>query len=109
MESVKLGLEKHGYKVLMANDGIEAIALFFQHKEEIKLVLIDMMMPIMDGPASIKELRTVNPDIKIIGVSGLTEKDKLAEVSDIHLHAFLTKPYTAEILLKNIYLILSEK
>ena len=102
-------LEKHGYKVLMANDGIEAIALFFQHKEEIKLVLIDMMMPIMDGPASIKELRTVNPDIKIIGVSGLTEKDKLAEVSDIHLHAFLTKPYTAEILLKNIYLILSEK
>jgi len=102
-------LEKHGYKVLMANDGKEALALYFQHKEEIKLVLIDMMMPIMDGPASIRELRKVNPDIKIIGVSGLTERDKLAEVSDIHLHAFLIKPYTAEILLKNIYLILSEK
>ena len=102
-------LEKHGYKVLMANDGKEAIALYFQHKEEIKLVLIDMMMPIMDGPASIRELRKVNPDIKIIGVSGLTEKDKLAEVSDIHLHAFLTKPYTAEKLLKNISLVLDEK
>ena len=102
-------LEKYGYKVLMANDGKEAIALYFQHKEEIKLVLIDMMMPIMDGPASIRELRKVNSDIKIIGVSGLTEKDKLAEVSDIHLNAFLTKPYTAEKLLKNIYLLLSEK
>ncbi|MCE8428435.1 MAG: PAS domain S-box protein [Candidatus Methanoperedens sp.] len=102
-------LETHGYKVIMANDGKEATALYFQHKEEIKLVLIDMMMPIMDGPASIRELRKVNPDIKIIGVSGLTEKDKLAEVSDIHLHAFLTKPYTAEKLLKNIYVILREK
>jgi DNA-binding response OmpR family regulator len=60
----------------------------------------------MDGPASIRELRKVNPDIKIIGVSGLTEKDKLAEVADIHVHAFLTKPYTAEKLLKNIHAIL---
>jgi CheY-like chemotaxis protein len=99
-------LETHGYKALTANDGKEATALYLQHKEEIKLILIDMMMPIMDGPASIRELRKVNPDIKIIGVSGLTEKDKLAEVSDIHLHAFLIKPYTAEKLLKNIYVIL---
>jgi nitrogen-specific signal transduction histidine kinase/CheY-like chemotaxis protein len=102
-------LETHGYKALTANDGKEATALYLQHKEEIKLILIDMMMPIMDGPASIRELRKVNPDIKIIGVSGLTEKDKLAEVSDIHLHAFLIKPYTAEKLLKNIYVILREK
>jgi CheY-like chemotaxis protein len=68
---------------------------------------MDMMMPFMDGPASIRELRKVNPDIKIIGVSGLTEKDKLAEVADIRVHAFLTKPYTAEKLLKNIHAILN--
>ena len=108
-ELTKKTLETHGYRVITANDGEDAIALYKQNREEIKLVLMDMMMPVMGGSASIRELRKVNPDIKIIGVSGLTEKDKLAEVAHINANAFLTKPYTAEKLLKNIYVILREK
>jgi two-component system cell cycle sensor histidine kinase/response regulator CckA len=64
------------------------------------------MMPVMDGSASIRELRKVNPEIKIIAVSGLTEKDKLTEVADL-ANAFLSKPYTTEKLLKIIYEVLS--
>jgi PAS domain S-box-containing protein len=108
-EITKKILEKHGYKVITANDGKEAIVLYSQHKEEIKLVLMDMMMPVMDGTSCIRELRKANPEIKIIAVSGLTEKDKLAKVDDFHAQAFLSKPYAAEKLLNAIHDIIGTK
>jgi PAS domain S-box-containing protein len=109
LEITKKTLEKHGYNVITANNGEEAIALYSQHKDEIKVVLMDMMMPVMDGSASIRELCKVNPEVKIIAVSGLTEKDKFARVDDVHVQAFLTKPYAAEKLLNAIYDIISTK
>ncbi len=109
LEITKKTLKTHGYKAITANDGKEAIALYLQHREEIKLVLMDMMMPVMDGSASIRELCKVNPEIKIIAVSGLTEKDKLAKVDDVHVQAFLSKPYAAEKLLSTICDIISTK
>jgi len=106
-ELTKKTLETHGFRVITANDGEEAIALYKQNKEKIKLVLMDMMMPVMDGSVSIQELRKVNPEVRIIAVSGLTEKDKKAKADDIQ--AFLTKPYTAEKLLNTIHEISSAK
>jgi two-component system cell cycle sensor histidine kinase/response regulator CckA len=107
-EITKKILETHGYKVITADDGKEAIALYLQHREKIKLVLMDMMMPVMDGPASIREIRKTNPEIRIIAVSGLTEKDKLTKVADL-ANAFLPKPYTTEKLLKTTHEVLSTK
>jgi PAS domain S-box-containing protein len=109
LEVTKKTLEKHGYKVITANDGKEAISSYLQHRGEIKLVLIDMMMPVMDGTSCIRELRKANPELKVIAVSGLTETDKLAKVDDAHVQAFLTKPYAAEKLLNAIYDIISSK
>ncbi len=107
-EITKKTLETHGYKVITANDGKEAIALYSQNREKIKLVLMDMMMPVMDGSASIREIRKINPDTKIIAVSGLTEKDKLSKVADL-TNAFLSKPYNTEKLLKTTHEVLSKK
>jgi PAS domain S-box-containing protein len=101
-------LEMSGYKVLTANDGAEAVALYAENMDKIKVVLMDMMMPIMDGQASIRAIRRVNPQVKIIAVSGLTEKDRLAKVAGL-ANAFLPKPYTAEKLLKTIHKVLSAK
>ncbi|VVB91701.1 Chemotaxis protein CheY [uncultured archaeon] len=97
------------YRVVTANDGAEAIALYAQSVEEIKVILMDMMMPFMDGPASIQVLRKIKPQIKFIAVSGLTERNKLAKAAITHVHAFLPKPYTAEILLETIHEVLSAK
>ncbi len=108
LDITKKILETHGYKVITANDGKKAIALYSQHRKKIKLVLMDMMMPVMDGPASIQEIRKINPEIKIIAVSGLTEKDKLVRVADL-ANAFLSKPYTTENLLKTAHDVLSTK
>jgi CheY-like chemotaxis protein len=102
-------LETHGYKVLTANDGKEAIKVYKQNREKIKAVLMDMMMPVMDGQACIRALRRVNPDIKIIAVSGLAEKEKLAKVAVTHVKAFLPKPYVAKKLLKTIHEVISAK
>ncbi|CAG0959781.1 MAG: PAS domain S-box protein [Candidatus Methanoperedens sp.] len=101
-------LEMSGYKVLTANDGAEAAALYAQNMDKIKVILMDMMMPVMDGQASIRVIRRINPEVKIIAVSGLTEKDRLLKVADL-ANAFLPKPYTAEKLLKTIHEVLSGK
>jgi two-component system cell cycle sensor histidine kinase/response regulator CckA len=102
-------LETHGYRVLTANDGKEAIKVYKQNREKIKVVLMDMMMPVMDGQACIRALRKVNPEIKIIAVSGLAEKEKPAKVAVTQVKAFLPKPYAAKRLLKTIHEVISAK
>jgi signal transduction histidine kinase/CheY-like chemotaxis protein len=93
-------LETFGYAVLTASDGTEALALYADRKNEIAVVLTDMVMPFMDGPATIRALQRMNPDIKIIAASGLMVGHKLGEASIEGVKVFLSKPYTAEKVLK---------
>jgi len=95
-EITKGTLEAYGYRALTAADGTEAVALYAQHKDEIKVVLTDLMMPYMDGPVTIRALQKLNPKIKIIASSGLAESGRAIE----GVKMFLPKPYTAERLLK---------
>jgi two-component system, cell cycle sensor histidine kinase and response regulator CckA len=99
-------LETFGYRALTASDGTEALALFAEHRSEIKVVLTDMLMPFMDGPATIRALQRLDPNVNIIAASGLTNH-RPAELSGVK--TFLTKPYTAEKLLKALAEILHEK
>ena len=92
-------LETFNYRVLVAGDGTEAVALYAQHREEIALVLTDMMMPFMDGPATIRALQKLNPQVQIIAASGLAAHDKATEATALGVRLFLAKPYTAEKLL----------
>jgi CheY-like chemotaxis protein len=70
--------------------------------EEIKVVLTDVMMPYMDGPATIRALRKMDPRVKIIVSSGLDANGKAVESANLDVQAFLAKPYTAEALLKKL-------
>ncbi|MEP0849011.1 MULTISPECIES: PAS domain S-box protein [Cyanophyceae] len=106
-EVTKTSLESYGYRVLTASDGIEAIALYAQHRLEISAVLIDMMMPSMDGPTTIRALQKINPLLKIIAVSGLVSNHKLAASIGSNIKTFLSKPFTAEELLKALHEILN--
>jgi PAS domain S-box-containing protein len=106
-EVTKTLLETNDYRVLVASDGIEAITLYTQHKEEISAVLIDMMMPSMDGPTAIRVLKKINPQVKIIGVSGLVSNHKMIELVGNSVKTFLPKPYTSNELLKNLQTVLS--
>lgn len=107
-EITKSSLETYDYTVLTANDGIEAIALYAQHKDAISAVVLDMMMPSMDGPTTMRLLQRLNPQVKIVAVSGLAANYK-AEVANSNVKTFLTKPYSAEELLQNLHGVLSVK
>jgi two-component system, cell cycle sensor histidine kinase and response regulator CckA len=98
----KASLENFNYKAITANDGIEAIALYAEHREEISVVVTDMVMPSMDGITTIRTLQKINPTVKIIAVSGLVSNEKIHAASEIGVKAFLAKPYTAKQLLETI-------
>jgi CheY-like chemotaxis protein len=89
-------LEAYGYRVVLAADGAEAVAIYASRHEEIDAVLTDMMMPEMDGPAAIPVLQRIDPDVRIIAASGLSAGSAAAKLGVDH---FLPKPYTAEMLL----------
>ncbi len=99
----KTTLETYNYHTFTANDGIEAIAMYAEHQSEISIVLTDMVMPFMDGLTTIRTLRKINPDVKIIAVSGLSSQEKFSASTDVQVHAFLSKPYTAKELLQTIH------
>jgi PAS domain S-box-containing protein len=99
-------LERFGYRVLLAANGAEAIALYAQHRQDIAVVLTDMMMPIMDGPATIIALKAMNPEVRVIGSSGLHSNGAVAKAVGAGVQHFVPKPYSAEILLQTLHQIL---
>jgi PAS domain S-box-containing protein len=101
-------LQTFGYRVLTATDGAEGLALYVQQKDDIAVVLIDMMMPILDGLGAIRALLRINPKIKIVAVSGLDAKRDVVEATGGSVKYLLTKPYTAGTLLKTLQAILIE-
>ena len=104
-EITKATLELSGYRSITASDGTEALIMCAEKREEIKAVILDINMPIMDGLVTIMALNKINPKLKIIASNGLNETDKLrrgaAEVQGI-----LRKPYTSETLLKTLQTVL---
>jgi two-component system, cell cycle sensor histidine kinase and response regulator CckA len=101
-EITKTSLEAYNYKAITACDGIEAIALYAEYRDKISIVLTDMLMPSMDGITTIRTLHKINPNVKIIAISGLATSDKMSAAYNLGIKAFLSKPYTAKQLLETI-------
>ncbi|WP_341530758.1 PAS domain S-box protein [Nostoc sp. UHCC 0302] len=106
-EVARVIMDNHNYKTLTASNGIEAIALYAQHKHKIKAVLMDMMMPEMDGTTAIRTLQRMNPQVQIIACSGLNSAEFFAHIASPDVQAFLAKPFTAKELLKSLRQILT--
>ncbi|MEA5624385.1 response regulator [Nostoc sp. UHCC 0251] len=107
LETTKILLEVYSYRVLTASNGIEAIALYVQHEDEISLVLMDMMMPLMDGATAITTLQKINSQVKVVAVSGLNVSEKLAKIPGVK--KFIAKPYATKELLQTLHSILVQK
>ncbi len=102
-------LERFGYRVLLAADGAEAVSLYAPRQEEISAVITDMVMPIMDGPATIVALKNMNPDVKIISSSGQASQGGIAKARDSGVLHFIPKPYTAATMLNTLHEVLNGK
>jgi PAS domain S-box-containing protein len=99
-------LEANGYSVLTAVNGTEAAAVYSQRKDEIKVILTDMMMPVMDGYALLSALLKMNPAARVIATSGLSNTEQLTKVASAGAKHFVPKPCSAERLLRSLYEIL---
>jgi len=86
-------LEELGFRVRTASHGEEAVQLFTREKDQIDCVILDLTMPRMDGIATLKELRRVQPDVKIILSSGYNEQDVSGRMEDKIYAGFIQKPY----------------
>ncbi|MEH2408838.1 hybrid sensor histidine kinase/response regulator [Nostoc sp.] len=106
-EITRTSLETHNYKTLIASDGIEAIALYAKNMDKISVVLMDIMLPSLDGLTAIRTLQKINPQVRIIASSGLMSDNKLSAVAAIGVNTFLSKPYTVNELLLSLQKILS--
>lgn len=106
--TIRRTLEVLGYRTLVATNGAEAVALYTQHSAEIAVVLTDMMMPVMDGPATIQRLKRINPNVKIIATSGVSHLGGPAKVAEMGVQEFLPKPYSAQSVVTTLNLVINE-
>ena len=108
-EATQAVLEKHGYRVVTAGTGEEAIQMFIRHRVAIRLVLTDVMMPGMGGLALIRSLRVLEPGIRVVASSGMDQEEKQAELAALGIREILAKPYTQVQLLKTLERALARK
>jgi PAS domain S-box-containing protein len=102
-EITKATLENYHYRVITAHDGVEAIALYVQHQNEIAVVLLDLMMPSLDTSTIIRTLERINPQLKIIAMSGLSANGEVVNANYACVQAFLAKPFTSHKILQTLH------
>jgi PAS domain S-box-containing protein len=99
-------LTRFGYRVLLAADGAEAVSLYAPRQKEIDVVITDMAMPIMDGPATIVALKAINSEVRIVSSTGLASDGGMAMAKNAGIQHFIPKPYTAETMLNTLHEVL---
>jgi PAS domain S-box-containing protein len=102
LETTRVALQSQGYRTVVAGDGQEALTVFRKQHENLRAVVLDMMMPVMDGPTAMAAMQTINPRVPIIAASGLRPSGPTADAVARGAKAFLHKPYTAEQLLETV-------
>ncbi len=109
LEMTREILEASNYQVLMAHNGAEAVAIYQRHRGEVQAVITDMMMPIVDGPTLIRALQKVDPQVKVIGISGLGSEAVLSKAGKLSVRTFLKKPYSSASLLGSLREVINEE
>ncbi|MCK5131818.1 MAG: response regulator [Candidatus Sabulitectum sp.] len=95
-------LSREGYEVLTACDGIEALGVYEQNRDNIKCVILDLVMPRLDGMQTLRQLRRSAPDLGIILTTGYGEEEIRKRFGGLKLQGFLRKPFSANSLSKMV-------
>ncbi|MDY6880573.1 MAG: response regulator [Thermodesulfobacteriota bacterium] len=95
-------LEGMGYKVLTARNGKESIRIYKEHIDDINIVLLDMIMPIMGGGKTYDRLKQINPDVKAILLSGYTIDGEAGDILKRGCNDFIQKPFNIKELSQKI-------
>ena len=101
-------LEKFGYTVLSAGDGQEALDVYEKEQWNVSLVILDILMPRMDGKECLEQLLRINPSVKVIISSGVGQEDLINEVVKIGAKGAVNKPYGMRQILGMVRKVLDE-
>jgi CheY-like chemotaxis protein len=86
-------LEHIGYRVLTARDGREAVELYQKKSDDIDIVLLDIVMPNMGGGNAYDRLKEINPNVKVLLLSGYGADDQATEILEHGCDGFMQKPF----------------
>jgi two-component system cell cycle sensor histidine kinase/response regulator CckA len=89
-------LVRRGFRVVEAADGQEALVRYREYGTAIGAVITDLIMPVMDGPSFIRELRRINPTVPVVIMSGRFERVRFSPEEIAEVQGFLVKPFTLE-------------
>jgi two-component system, cell cycle sensor histidine kinase and response regulator CckA len=95
-------LDSGGYQVITAENGREALDIYQDRAREIDLVILDMMMPELDGPTAFRQLKKINPEVKVLLSSGYNEDEQSQDILNEGVLGFLQKPYGISDLLDKV-------
>ena len=98
-----------GYRVLVAADGKEGVAVYKKNRDEIDIVVLDIVMPNMGGGEAYDRMKEINPDIKVLLSSGYSIDGEATEILERGCDAFIHKPFTMKDLSQAIRKILGKK
>ncbi|MCP4215391.1 MAG: response regulator, partial [bacterium] len=101
-------LENSGYSVITACDGREAVNIFAERRQEIVMVLLDMLMPVKCGKDAFFEMKKIQPDVKALLASGFRRDERVEEALKAGVKAFIEKPYTFRQLAREVYYIVND-
>jgi PAS domain S-box-containing protein len=102
-------LETYNYRIITAGDGIEAIATYAERKNDIDVILLDLMMPSLDILTTVRTIYKLNPHVRIIAMSGLVANEQTTQtLQECGVMAFLQKPFTVEHLLRTLSQVCSQ-
>jgi PAS domain S-box-containing protein len=102
-ETCRKSLEKHGYRVVIANDGVEALTIYARQAAQISAVISDLEMPFLDGVGLVRAIKRMQPEARILIATAIdgsdARNDKVAQLREIGVTSFLTKPFNSNTLL----------
>jgi CheY-like chemotaxis protein len=93
---IQVTLEDLGYTVISAENGAQALELFDRSADDILLVLLDLSMPVLDGAETAIAMRSRNPDVPILVMSGVADDDALRRFGPVRIAGFVPKPFAPE-------------
>jgi nitrogen-specific signal transduction histidine kinase/CheY-like chemotaxis protein len=108
LELMRRTLDKAGYRVLVATDGVEAVETFLRHKDEISVVVLDLGLPKLSGWEALQKMRKADPTLKPILASGYISRDMESAMDQGELSALLMKPYRPEEIIEKVSSVVSK-
>jgi len=91
-----------GYRVILVQNGFEALKIYRNIGKQIGLVILDFFLPVMDGDAVFDELRVLNPEVNVVMSSGFAEQQKINAMLGQGVRGFISKPYSSQNLLAQV-------